>query len=130
LIVTTSVVLECGQITHAQNESTVTNRSRKKVLGLEKVIVFYRAYPELESQTFARGGEWKYWKDRGEVVSRGVVHYKFLDCQANVSAAGLAPRSWKLKHRDPKYSTSQILASTGTRTSPHFSPNGEAVTVC
>jgi len=46
---------------HAENKST----RQKKVLGLEKVIAFYGAYPELESQTFARGGEWKYWRNRG-----------------------------------------------------------------
>ena len=47
-------------------------------MGLEKVIAFYGAYPELASQTFTRGGDWKYWKARGGIVSQGVVHYSFL----------------------------------------------------
>ena len=77
LIMTTTVALQCATM-HAQNKSTSTSRSQKEVLGLEQVIAFYGAYPELNSQTFARGGEWKYWKNRGGVVSKGVVHYKFL----------------------------------------------------
>ena len=52
--------------------------AENKVLGLEKVIAFYGAYPELASQTFTRGGDWKQWKARGGIVSEGVVHYNFL----------------------------------------------------
>jgi len=78
LIVTTTVALQRAQTAHAQNKTTSTSRSRKRVLGLEKVIAFYGAYPDLESQTFTRGGDWKYWRGRGGVVSQGVVHHDFL----------------------------------------------------
>ncbi len=55
-----------------------TTSAEDRVMGLEKVIAFYGAYPELASQTFTRGGDWKYWKARGGIVSQGVVHYSFL----------------------------------------------------
>ncbi len=82
LLITT---LQWAQTVPAQNRSTSTSRSPKQVMGLEKVIAFYGAYPELESQTFTRGGAWKYWKDRGGIVSEGVVHYNFL--RKNVAEA-------------------------------------------
>jgi len=53
---------------NAQGETT---RMAKKALGLNKIIAFYGAYPELKSQTFARGSDWKYWNKRGGIVSRG-----------------------------------------------------------
>ena len=62
----------------AETRSPSTSESPQKVMGLEKVIAFYGAYPELESQTFTRGGDWKYWQARGGIVSEGVVHYNFL----------------------------------------------------
>ena len=62
----------------AESASTATGGPPGKVLGLEKVIAFYGAYPEIASQTFTRGGDWRYWQARGGVVSEGVVHYNFL----------------------------------------------------
>ena len=72
------MTLSGAQTMSAESRSTSTSESTKKVMGLEKVIAFYGAYPELESQTFTRGGDWKYWQARGGIVSEGVVHYNFL----------------------------------------------------
>jgi len=49
-----------------------------KVLGLETVIAFYAGSTNLQSQTFFRSEDWQYWKQRGGIASRGVVHMKFL----------------------------------------------------
>ena len=57
LIMTTMAALQCNQAVHAQNQAANTSESSTKVLGLEKVIAFYGAYPKLESQTFARSSE-------------------------------------------------------------------------
>ena len=72
------MTLQGAQAMSAESRPTSTSESTKKVMGLEKVIAFYGAYPELESQTFTRGGDWKYWQARGGIVSEGVVHYNFL----------------------------------------------------
>ena len=72
------MTLQGAQTMSAENRATSTSESPKKVMGLEKVIAFYGAYPELESQTFTRGGDWKYWRARGGIISEGVVHYNFL----------------------------------------------------
>lgn len=90
LIAATTIALQCTKTMHAENKSTIISRSQSRVLGVEKVIAFYGAHPELESQTFARGGEWKYWKNRGGVVSQGVIHYKFLRKNADEASDYLA----------------------------------------
>ena len=72
------LTLQGVETVSAESASTATSPSPGKVMGLEKVIAFYGAYPELASQTFTRGGDWKYWKARGGIVSEGVVHYNFL----------------------------------------------------
>ncbi len=53
--------------------------------GLDTVIAFYGSYPELKSQTFSRGGDWRQWHRRGGVASRGVTHQQFL--RQDVAAA-------------------------------------------
>ena len=90
LIMTTMAALQCNQALHAQDQAANTSESSTKVLGLEKVIAFYGAYPKLESQTFARSSEWNYWKNRGGSASQGVVHYKFLHKNADEAADFLA----------------------------------------
>lgn len=90
LMVTTSVALPCAQTLHAQDKSTSTRTLPKRVLGLDKVIACYGSYPELKSQTFARGGDWKYWKSRGGVVSEGVIHQAFLRKSADAASDFLA----------------------------------------
>ena len=72
------MTLPGAQTMSAESRPTSTSGSPKRVMGLEKVIAFYGAYPELASQTFTRGGDWKYWQARGGIVSEGVVHYNFL----------------------------------------------------
>jgi len=69
------------------NQSRSSNKPKfqNKVLGLEKVIAFYGAYPEIGSQTYARNGDWKYWRERGGVASMGITHNRFL--QENVEKA-------------------------------------------
>ena len=53
--------------TKTTRKSTGTGRGAKEILGLEKVIAFYNA--DLESQTFARSDDWKYWSNRGGVAA-------------------------------------------------------------
>lgn len=72
------LTLQGVETVQAESDSTHPSANSAKVLGLEKVIAFYGAYPEIASQTFTRGGDWKYWKARGGIVSEGVVHYNFL----------------------------------------------------
>ena len=74
--------------TKTTRKSTGTGRGAKEILGLEKVIAFYNA--DLESQTFARSDDWKYWSNRGGVAARGVVHYEFLgeECRRGLRLPG------------------------------------------
>ncbi|MFP6719291.1 MAG: hypothetical protein VCF25_03310 [Candidatus Poribacteria bacterium] len=74
-MVASAALALCAPSLNAQGETT---RMAKKALGLNKITAFYGAYPELKSQTFARGSDWKYWNKRGGIVSRGVVHQAFL----------------------------------------------------
>lgn len=60
---------------NAQGE---TIKTTKETLGLNRIIAFYGAYPELKSQTFARSSDWQYWNKRGGIASKGVVHQAFL----------------------------------------------------
>lgn len=68
-----------------QTKTSNKPKSQNQVLGLEKVIAFYGAYPEIKSQTYARNGDWKYWRERGGVAPLGVTHNRFL--QENVEKA-------------------------------------------
>ena len=58
-----------------------TENNDKKVLGLDTVIAFYGA--DLKSQTFKRNGDWKEWKERGGIVSKGITHGQFLGKNAD-----------------------------------------------
>jgi hypothetical protein len=65
----------CAACQSTYNETVGTV---KGPLGLDTVIAFYGGSTNLQSQTFFRGDDWKYWKHRGGIASRGVVHMKFL----------------------------------------------------
>jgi len=81
MIVSTTLALS----TQSLNAQEGITKTAKNTLDLDPVIAFYGAYPELKSQTFARGGDWRYWTKRGAVASRGVVHQTFL--RQNVAEA-------------------------------------------
>ena len=87
------MTLQGAESMSAESASTAASPGPGKVMGLEKVIAFYGAYPELASQTFTRGGDWKYWKARGGIVSEGVVHYNFLGKPVDEASDVLA-RTW------------------------------------
>ncbi len=61
-----------------------------KPFGLSRVIAFYGAPKDIGSADFVLSADWKYWKSRGGVASRGITHQQFLrkgvDEAANVLA--------------------------------------------
>ena len=81
MIVSTTLAL----FTQSLNAQGGITRIAKNTLDLDPIIALYGAYPEIKSQTFAKGGDWKYRTKRGAVASRGVVHQTFL--RQNVAEA-------------------------------------------
>jgi hypothetical protein len=45
---------------------------------LDKVVAFYGAPKDIASANLVLSGDWKYWKSRGGVASRGITHQQFL----------------------------------------------------
>ena len=51
--------IDRGARAATRGEPADDSNRHANVLGLDTVIAFYGAYPELKSQTFTRGGNWK-----------------------------------------------------------------------
>ena len=75
LLVAVACSLFLSGLSAAKGETT-----KKKILGLDKVIAFYGAPTELKSPTFALtdAKNWKMWVDRGAVAARGKVWFDLL----------------------------------------------------
>ncbi len=58
-------------------------------MGLDKVIAFYGAPKDIASAKFVLDANWKYWRGRGGVASRGIAHQQFLQKNVDEAAAVL-----------------------------------------
>jgi hypothetical protein len=61
----------------AEVQDSVT-RETNKPFCLDRIIAFYGAPKDMASADFVLSGDWKYWKSRGSVASRGITHQQFL----------------------------------------------------
>jgi hypothetical protein len=75
LAVAVSVLSAVAWSAEAQDPAT---RETYKPFGLDQVIAFYGAPKDIASADFVLSGDWKYWKSRGGVASRGITHQQFL----------------------------------------------------
>ena len=86
LVATAAILAGAGVSASAQ---TAAGQRPNRPLGLDKVIAFYGAPKDIASANFVLDANWKYWRGRGGVASRGITHQQFLQKNVDEAAAVL-----------------------------------------